>query len=73
MQETQVQFLGGEDLLKEKMATHYSILAKRIPWRGEPGRVQSMGSQRAGHNLGTGHARVHTSDREVDFKNLVSS
>ena len=53
------------------MATHSSIHAKRFPWRGEPGRVQSMGSQRVGYNLGTGYARAHTSDREVDFKNLV--
>ena len=45
MQETQVQSLGQKDLEKE-MATHYSILAQRIPWTEEPGELQSMGSQR---------------------------
>ena len=43
MQETQVQFLGWEDPLEKEMATHSSILAKRIPWTEEPGRLQSMG------------------------------
>ena len=42
-QETQVQFLCGEDLLEEGMATHSSILAWRIPWTEEPGGLQSMG------------------------------
>ena len=46
MQETQVQSLGREDLLEKKMATHPSILAWKIPWMEEPGRLQSMGSQR---------------------------
>ena len=50
MQETQIQFLGQEDLLEKEMATHFSILAWRIPWKEEPGRLQSMGSQRAGHD-----------------------
>ena len=45
MQETQARFLGQEDPLKKEMATHFSILAWRIPWREEPGRLQSMGSQ----------------------------
>ena len=44
--ETHVQFLGGEDPLKEEIATHSSILAWRIPWTEEPGGLQSMGSQR---------------------------
>ena len=39
-----------DDPLKKKMATHSSILSWRIPWTGEPGRLQSMGSQRVGHN-----------------------
>ena len=47
MQETWVQSLDGEDPLKEQMATHSSILAWRIPWTEEPGKLQSMGSQRA--------------------------
>ena len=45
MQETQVRSLGQEDPLEEEMATHSSILAWRIPWTEEPGRVQAMGSQ----------------------------
>ena len=45
MQVTQVRFLGQEDPLEKEMATHSSILAWRIPWREEPGRLQSMESQ----------------------------
>ena len=45
MQETQVQFLGPEDPLEKEMATRSSILAWKIPWTEEPGRLQSMGSQ----------------------------
>ena len=45
MQETQVQFLGREDLLEKEMATHSHILAWRILWTEEPGRLQSVGSQ----------------------------
>jgi len=48
--ETWVQSLGWEDLLEKEMATHSSILAWKIPWREEPGRLQSMGSQRVGHD-----------------------
>ena len=50
MQENQVQSLGKDDSLEEGMATHFSILAWRIPWTEEPGGLQSMGSQRVGHN-----------------------
>ena len=49
-QETQVQSLGQEDSLEEEMATYSSVLAWRIPWIEEPGRLQSMGSQRVRHN-----------------------
>ena len=45
MQETQVRSLGWEDPLEKEMATHFSILAWRIPWTEEPGGLQSMGSQ----------------------------
>ena len=45
MQETQVQSLGWEDILEKEMATQSSILAWRIPWMEEPGRLQSMGPQ----------------------------
>ena len=50
MLKTWVQTLGQEDLLEKEMATHSSILAWRIPWMEEPGRLQSMGSQRVGHD-----------------------
>ena len=56
--ETWVQSLGRENPLEEEMATHVSILAWRIPWTEEPGRLQSMGSQRVGHALVTMHART---------------
>ena len=46
MQETQIQTLGQEDPLEKEMATHSSILAWRIPWTEEPGRLQFMGLQR---------------------------
>ena len=49
----QVQSLGWEDALEEEMASHSSILAWRIPWTEEPGRLQSIGSQRVGHNSAT--------------------
>ena len=50
MQETWVQSLGGKDPLEKGMATYSSILAWRILWTEEPGRLQSMGSQRVGHD-----------------------
>ena len=50
LQETQVRSLGGEDPLEMGMETHSSILAWRIPWTEEPGGLQSMGSQRVGHD-----------------------
>ena len=50
MQETQVQSLGQEDPLEKEMATHSSTLAWKIPWTEEPGGLQSMGSQRVGHD-----------------------
>ena len=50
MQETRVQSLGREDLLEKEMATHSSAVAWKIPWMEEPGRLQSMGSQRVGHD-----------------------
>ena len=53
MQETWVRSLGWEDPLEEGMATHFSILAWRIPWTEEPGGLQSMQVQRAGHDWET--------------------
>ena len=48
--ETQVRSLGPEDPLEKEMETHSSILAWEIPWMEEPGGLQSMGSQRVGHD-----------------------
>ena len=50
MRETWIQSLGRKDLLEQEMATHSSILAWKIPWMEEPGRLQSMGLQRVGHD-----------------------
>ena len=50
MQEMQVQSLGRDDPLEKEMATHSRTLAWKIPWTEEPGRLQSMGLQRVGHN-----------------------
>ena len=48
--ETQVQSLGQEDLLEKEMAPYFSTLDWKIPWTEEPGGLQSMGSQRVGHD-----------------------
>ena len=53
MQEMRVRSLGQEDPLEKEIATHSSILAWEILWREKPGGLQSMGSQRVGHNLAT--------------------
>ena len=50
MQETRVRSLGWEDPLEKEMATHSSTLAWKIPWMEEPGRLQSMGLPRVGHD-----------------------
>ena len=50
MQETRVQSLGWEDPLEKEMATHSSVLARKIPGTGEPNGLLSMGSHRVGHN-----------------------
>ena len=50
MWENRVRSLGQEDPLEKEMATHSSILAWKIPWTEEPGRLQSMGPQRVGHD-----------------------
>ena len=55
MQETRVQSLGWKDPLENEMAAHSSILAWKIPWTTEPGRLPSMGSQRVGHDWVTEH------------------
>ena len=53
MQEIWVHSLGQEDTLEKEMAIHSSILAWKILWMEEPGRLQSMGSQRVGHDWAT--------------------
>ena len=50
MQETRVRSLGWEDPLEKRMATHTNILAWKIPWTEEPGGLQTMRSQRVGHD-----------------------
>ena len=50
VQKTRVQSLGREDPLEKEMATHSSTIAWKIPWTEEPGRLQSMGSLRVGHD-----------------------
>ena len=50
MQESQVQPLGQQDPLEKEMTTRSTILAWRIPWTEQPGRLQSMGSQKVRHN-----------------------
>ena len=50
VQEIRVQSLGLEDRLEKEMATHFSILAWKIPWTEEPGGLQTMGSERVGHD-----------------------
>ena len=50
MRETQVQSLGWEDSLEKEIATHSNTLAWKIQWTEEPGGLQSMGSQKVGHN-----------------------
>ena len=50
MQETWVRFLGREDPLEKEMAVHSSTIDWKIPWTEKPGRLQSMGLQRVGHD-----------------------
>ena len=59
-QETQVQSVGWEDTMEEGMATHSSTLAWKIPWTEEPGRLQSLGSQRVWHDWVNEHTHTHT-------------
>ena len=60
MQKTWVWSLDQEDPLEKEMAAHSSILAWRIPWTEEPGRLRSMGSQRVEHDWVAKHSRTHT-------------
>ena len=60
MQETWVGSLGWEDALKEGMATHSSILAWKIPWTEEPGRLESIGVAKSQTQLSLTHTHTHT-------------
>ena len=64
MRETWVPSLGWQDPLEKEMAIHSSTIAWKIPWTEEPGRLQSMGSQRVGHDWATScscsHSHIHT-------------
>ena len=69
MQETRVQFLGGEDPLETEMAICSCILARKTPWTVEPGRLQFMDSQRVGRDSATEHAHGVASLRvDLAFK-----
>ena len=65
MQETQVRSLGWEDPLEKEMTTHSSTLAWRSPWREEPGRLQSTGSQRVRHDWATSF--LHFTEQRTSF------
>ena len=67
MQETWVQSLGWKDPLEKKMATHSSTLAWKIPWTEEPGRLQSMGSQRVRHDWVTSLSFLHSTTSPWDL------
>ena len=72
-QERWVRSLGWEDFLKEEMATHSSILAWKIPWAEEPGRLQPTGSSRVGHDWVTEctRARAHTHTHTYLYKDYI--
>ena len=69
MEETQIWSLGREDPLEKGLVTHFSILAWRIPWTEEPGRLQSVGLQRAGHDWVT---NTHTHIYNLIYKNIYN-
>ena len=77
MQETWVQSLGREDLLEKEMTTHSSTLAWKIPWTKEPGRLQSMGSQRVTHDWTTSLSLLdillisHHHKKKGDYNNKI--
>ena len=64
MQETWIQSLGREDPREKGMSTHFRILAWRIPWTEEPGGLQSIESQRVGHNFES-HTHTHTHTKTI--------
>ena len=72
MQETRVRSLGWQDPMEEEMATHSSILAWKIPWTEKPSKLQSMGSQRVGHDRACTHARSSNNTSEYITKTIES-
>ena len=73
MRKTQVQPLGWEDLLQKEMATQYSILAWKIPWTEEPGRLQSIGSQRVRRDWATSRLPVKESSNFSTYRRFTSA
>ena len=71
MQETWVWSLGWEEPLEKETATHSSTLAWKIPWTEEPGRLQSMGSQRVRHNWATFHFTSYTLRKTMYAHNTI--
>ena len=71
VRETEVRSLGWEDPLEKEMATHSSTLAWKIPWTGEPSGLQSMGSQRVGHDGAT--SQLHFMPFDGRFKLLAET
>ena len=73
VQEIQVQSLGWKDPLEKEMAAHSSIIAWKVPWTVEPGRLLSMGSQRVGHDLVTSlHFTINTLLASVTSEMIVN-
>ena len=71
MEETQVQFLGGKDSLEKGRTAHSRILAWEIPWREEPGGLQSMVLQRVRHNWETKNATQHNNKIDNQWENTL--
>ena len=67
MEEACVQLLGWEDPLEKEMVTHSSILAWEIPWTEQPGRLQSLGSQRVGQELVTEQQQYSMEIQRFEF------
>ena len=73
VQEMWVQSLVQENLLEEEMATHSSILTWKIPCTEEPGGLQSMGSQRVGHNCAINTFLFESKDKHLTEQTLIFS
>ena len=67
MQETWVRFLGQEDMLEKGMATHSSILAWKMPWTEEPGRLHFMGVTKSQTRLSNSHFQFHFHNYFIEY------